>query len=310
MRLSIIVPTHNRADILARTLSCVERQEVPLGVDAELFVVANNCTDNTVEVSQQAIERIAFPGRVVEEFEPGLCAARNRGVRESAGDFCLMIDDDVGFDSGWLSEIAEFFGRTGADVAGGRVTLWWEAVERPEWFTRSLDSLLSIADLGDRDVEIHNHVGIVGANMWFRRRVWEDIGAFRPDLDRCGAATLGGGDSEFIERALRAGYRAFYTPSGALRHWVAPGRIEKDYLVRVATGNARGRVRMKPPLSAARWTRAFVGHAWLWGSNAVKAKATRLAHGDAAAVDALTKSGVGWGGLQGLWDRLQQSGAD
>lgn len=302
--ISILVPTHNRSEVLARTLACIERLEVPEGVRAELIVVANNCTDDTVARSQEVIDRLGFPGRVVEEAEPGLNPARSRAVREASGEVCALIDDDVAFEPSWLAEIAEFFAESPADIAGGRVRLWWEAVERPEWFTPTLDQLLSATDRGDEAVELKNSLGVIGANFWFRKVVWETVGDFRRDLDRCGSRTLGAGESEFVERGLRGGFRVFYTPRGAVQHWVAPGRIEPAYLYRVAEGNARGRMRMMPPMSLRAWSRSVLGNLYFCVRSALLAAGTHATRGPDAAVHYWARSRKGWGAMRGILDRI------
>ncbi|MEM8864345.1 MAG: glycosyltransferase family A protein [Planctomycetota bacterium] len=303
--ISILLPTHNRGEILKRTLACIERLHVPDHVQAELVVVANNCTDDTVAVTQEVIDRLSFPGKVAEEFTPGLNAARNRAMHESTGEICALIDDDIAFEPMWLAEIVEFFETSPADMASGRVRLWWEVVERPDWFTPNLDNLLSRTDRGESPEELFKHSGIVGANFWFKRSVWDKIGEFRLDLDRVGSAKLGGGDSDFVDRALRAGFRVFYTPKGEILHWVAPGRIEHDYLLGVAEGSARGRVRMKPPQSVWKWFRTYVGHKYLLLVYGAKALLVRATKGPNAALTYRTRAAAGWGGLLGLVDRLR-----
>lgn len=303
-RVSILIPTHNRAAILAKTLACVERLIRPENVAAELIVVANNCSDNTVEISRSAVSRLSFPGKVVEEFTPGLNPARNRAVHESSGDILALLDDDVAIDHNWLCDVVRSFEETPADLIGGRARLWWEAVERPEWFTSELDSLLSCVELGETPVEIYKAVGIVGANFWFRRHVWETIGDFRDGLDRCGTSKLGGGDVEFIERALRAGFRAFHTPLGSIHHWVAPGRVEPHYLLGVASGNARGRVLLKQRMSFPTWLRCLLGHSYLMIWHGCRGAVTQAVRGRDAAMHDWALCWTGKGGLLGIVDRL------
>lgn len=301
--ISILVPTHNRSEILVRTLECVANLDVPEGAEPELIVIANNCTDDTVSICEASIARLPFPGKVVEEPTPGLNPARNRAVREARGELCLLLDDDVAFEPTWLAEVHAFFKEQPADLAGGQTRLWWEAVDRPDWFTPRLDQLLSMAELGDAPKELAGFVGVVGANFWFRRKVWEAIGEFRNDLDRSGTAKLGGGESEFIQRAVQHGYRVFYSPGGAVQHWVAPGRIEPGYLLSVAEGTARGRMRFKPPMSPFKAARSLVGYTYLWLGAQLRAALTTLTRGRDHAMHHRVLSSAGWGGLLGLADR-------
>ena len=59
LRTSILIPTHNRHDILTRVLDSIAQVDVPQGADVEVIVVANACTDQTVAMVQQRTH--AFP---------------------------------------------------------------------------------------------------------------------------------------------------------------------------------------------------------------------------------------------------------
>ena len=56
-----------------------------------------------------------------------------------------------------------------------------------------------------------------GANMAFRRRLFDHIGYFDPALDM-GTATKGGGDMEMFFRVLKKGYTLVYEPGAVVRH--------------------------------------------------------------------------------------------
>ncbi|MCZ0903475.1 glycosyl transferase family 2, partial [Microcoleus sp. HI-ES] len=57
----------------------------------------------------------------------------------------------------------------------------------------------------------------VGANMAFRRQVFEAVGNFDVALD-VGTATRGGGDIEMFHRILAKGYSTFYEPRAFVWH--------------------------------------------------------------------------------------------
>ena len=50
MKISILVPAHNEAGVLRECLDAVLRQTLPVD---EIVVVADTCTDNTVEVARE-----------------------------------------------------------------------------------------------------------------------------------------------------------------------------------------------------------------------------------------------------------------
>lgn len=96
---SIIVPTHNRADMLARALNSIFRQTYE---NWETIVVANECNDNTAEIMEKYLndKRFSFvniPDKI------GGAEARNVGLRKAKGEYIAFLDDD----DEWLPEKLE-----------------------------------------------------------------------------------------------------------------------------------------------------------------------------------------------------------
>ncbi len=302
--ISILIPTHNRCDILLRTLESLNQLEVPKGVEAEVLVVANACNDATVEVSERVLPNLPFPGRVVVEDTPGLNVARTRAVSESRGEICALLDDDVWLDRGWLRGLHDAFSQHPADVIGGRVDLWWEEVERPDWLPDSAMGILSSNQLGDAVVELKEPWGVIGANFAFTRRIFDLVGGFRPGLDRVGSGLMGGGESEFVLRVQLAGHRVFYMPEVKVKHWVSAERLSKKYLTGVAYGGGVSRVLMKPSFSYKKFIRSLVGHTWLLIHNNVKLPMAKIRKDQKAILTYQIGASVGRGGLAGLYKRF------
>ena len=123
IRISLVIPTHNRAAQLVAALESVVRQDLPRD-EWECVVVSNNSTDDTE--ARFAAFAAAHPGcglRLVAEEGPGVSYARNRGLREAQAPLVAFIDDDERVNEGFLRAYLEFFEtRPGAVVAGGRNT--------------------------------------------------------------------------------------------------------------------------------------------------------------------------------------------
>ena len=65
MKVSVIVPTHNRAEALEKTLHYLSQQVFEHLW--EVVVVNNNCTDNTDEVVEKAIKNFPVSLKLVHE---------------------------------------------------------------------------------------------------------------------------------------------------------------------------------------------------------------------------------------------------
>ena len=137
IRISLVIPTHNRAAQLVAALESVVRQDLPRD-EWECVVVSNNSTDDTE--ARFAAFAAAHPGcglRLVAEEGPGVSYARNRGLREAQAPLVAFIDDDERVNEGFLRAYLEFFEtRPGAVVAGGRIVAEYPA-GRPAWMSES-----------------------------------------------------------------------------------------------------------------------------------------------------------------------------
>ena len=92
--ISIILPTHNRADMLARALDSIAAQtHRPL----QVVVVddgSNDATDTTIRAWKERHHGEGFDVRHVTQAREGAAVARNCGLAECEGDFFLFVDDD------------------------------------------------------------------------------------------------------------------------------------------------------------------------------------------------------------------------
>src|SRR5690349_2692345 len=101
--ITVAICTWNRAAVLRRTLNQLLQLQVPTGVNWELLVVNNNCTDNTDEVCEELSGLL--PLRVLHERQTGHARAARLAIQESRGRFIAWTDDDVLVDPGWLEAI-------------------------------------------------------------------------------------------------------------------------------------------------------------------------------------------------------------
>jgi len=91
--LSVVIPTHNRRDILMATLRSLGAQR-DLGGRFEVIVVDDGSSDGTTEfVRGSAFE--LFDQRVITVAQGGPAQARNRGIEAATADRVLLLGDDT-----------------------------------------------------------------------------------------------------------------------------------------------------------------------------------------------------------------------
>jgi O-antigen biosynthesis protein len=229
-KVSVVVCTRERPDDLRRCLSAL-RAVAPAPL--EVIIVDNApTTGRTKQVAQQ------FPAfRYVCEPRPGLDWARNRGILDARGEIVAFIDDDVVVDASWAGALQQTFERHPSvqAVTGLIAPLELSTAAQaefellggfgrgfvPRWFHYPSGTELPWGALG---------TGVLGtgANMAFRRALFERIGLFLPQLDT-GTVTEGGGDLEILYRTLKYGYPIAYEPRALAWH---RHRAEHEQLVR------------------------------------------------------------------------------
>lgn len=106
--ISVVVPSHNRFDILRECLKALAQQTYS---DYELIVVDDASTDETPSLlAEFASEHpdLRFWWLVNEE-NLGANASRNRGIREAHGQLVAFLDSDCIAEPDWLEKLASGF---------------------------------------------------------------------------------------------------------------------------------------------------------------------------------------------------------
>jgi len=85
---SVIIPTFNRSAMVVEAVESVLAQTC---AELEIIVVDDGSTDDTRERLLSYGQRLVL---VVNEENQGVSAARNRGIRQSQGEFVALLDSD------------------------------------------------------------------------------------------------------------------------------------------------------------------------------------------------------------------------
>lgn len=228
---SIVVCSYNRAESLRDTIAALRLLRTPAGYDWEVIVVDNNSRDHTRAVVEQA--QASWP-RLRYEFEgaQGLSHARNRGLNCARGSVILFTDDDVLPEPDWLQQTLAGFERYRADAVGGFIAPIWENPP-PPWLTERFHGFLAIrADSSDDYEILQPGRAPFGANMAFRRSVFERVGLFDTSRGRKGAVLASGEDGDMFERILAARLKVVFLGASRVHHKVEGFRTTKRYFRR------------------------------------------------------------------------------
>ncbi len=194
--ISIVIPTRNRAALLAESLDSLARQ----GIDRDAFevvVVSDGSTDGTADVCRDLADRLRLT--FVESPPAGIAVAKNLGVDAAAAPLVLFFDDDDVADPGLVAAHLR---------AHRRYPLEHVAVLGfTDWHSRlpMTDVMRFITDVGHylfgytplRDGQLLDHTFFWGGRSSCKKSLLVRAGGFRPEF------TFGSEDIEAGHRICR-----------------------------------------------------------------------------------------------------------
>jgi cellulose synthase/poly-beta-1,6-N-acetylglucosamine synthase-like glycosyltransferase len=248
LRISVIICTWNRSDLLVRTLAQMTELEEPES-EWELIVVDNNCTDDTPAVLSRFADRL--PLTVVEEKTPGLSNARNAGLAVADCDYVVWTDDDVLVDPHWLRAYEDAFRRyPDAAFFGGPIRPFMDQ-EAPEWFDTALHDMgagfmWAVLDLGPDEIPLGGGRLPFGANMAYRRADLPES-PFDPRLGRMEDQLLAGEETALMGYLADLGMEGRWIPSATVEHYVPGDSLTLDYVRRWWVGHGKAQAALKAP---------------------------------------------------------------
>ncbi len=225
--ISVVVPTHNRAESLRATVESFVGGSYPRD-RLEILIVDNLSTDGTPGIIAQLS---ASDPRVIgiRETRRGAHFARNTGALRSRGELLYFTDDDMIADPDILLNIVKGF-VPGANVASvtGRVLPRWET-EPPRWILEHCrNSLLSLLDLGEGMLVSDHDPGVFSCHQAVLREAFMRAGGFNPDTN---AGEFTGDNETGLNIKIAAlGYRFAYVGSAVMHHSIPGSRMTQEYL--------------------------------------------------------------------------------
>ncbi|MDD3925971.1 MAG: glycosyltransferase [bacterium] len=213
-RISIIVPTHNRTDILSATLDSYFEQGC-----REVIVVDDAGTDGTSDMLARTARQRKELKVIRHRKRLGAPACRNSGAAAAEGEYILFGEDDLTFASDYAEVLLGCAVEHDADVMAGRLIYLLQGESEDQALARAdarrgrlLNPRLLIGDLslkGDEDTPfiLLHACSLIRRSVWDELRYYEDypVNGYREE-------------SDFYVRCAKAGYNLFFCPHTACYH--------------------------------------------------------------------------------------------
>jgi len=247
VKISLIVCTYNRARLLSRFLGSACNIGLKSDGRSEIVIVDNASADTTQEVITHF--RKELPIIAIMEPRQGKTYALNRAIGVSKGEYLLFADDDVVLHHEWAAAfVAAAAAFPGTGWFGGRVKPDWDE-GRPGWFRQETAAALS-GYFGDYDLGSASRPYTagdklpLGASLAVRREVFDAIGGFRTDLGPRGTLRGVGDETEFLERAVAAGFKGYYVAEASVLHHVGHHRLKISGFINYGIGKGLNHYRI------------------------------------------------------------------
>lgn len=173
-KVSIIIPCYKQAQFLPDAIESALAQTYK---DIEVIVVNDGSPDNTSQVAKR------YPVKLIEQTNKGLSAARNAGIKKSAGGWIVTLDADDKIDPEYVSKLIKRNDIVSCTLKtfGNENRVWKSPKANPE----------------HKDFLIRNHIHCCSI---FKKDVWTLTGGYDENMK------LGFEDWDFWTRATKEGF--------------------------------------------------------------------------------------------------------
>ncbi|MFO0877166.1 MAG: glycosyltransferase family 2 protein [Gemmataceae bacterium] len=213
--LSIVIPCHNRADLLRLCLASIRRHASRA---LQLLVVDDGSEASQVShlAEQFGAEAVRLPTR------QGFCRAANAGLRAASGEIVQLLNDDTEVESGWIEAVLPHFAQEKVAAVTPLV------VQYPGGAAARIDSAGdTFHPLGFARKRAHGKpsssqpltggpvFGASGSSSFFRRSTFLEVGGLPEEF----GAYFDDVDLSF--RLRHAGYQVVFEPGSRVIHRVS-----------------------------------------------------------------------------------------
>ncbi len=157
MKISLVIPVYNDG---ARIKQCLKAAFSQIEPFAEVIVVDNNCTDNSMAIAKK------FPVRIIKEKQQGISYARNAGFNAAKYEIIARTDADSILPPNWVKIVKEAFKTHPEYLAITGPVFFYDLI------IKHLASLIHNVVYYYLLKQLHGHYLVIGSNLALRKSAW------------------------------------------------------------------------------------------------------------------------------------------
>ena len=215
-KVSVVIPTYNRKDILKQTLLSFKGQTF---TDFEIIVADDGSNDGTGDMVRSS--NLPFPIKHLWHENAGRSATRNMGIKEAEGEIILFVDDHIILDKNFIKEHLKKHEKHKSSNLGA-VRGYVEFIHDPK-DTPSKPRYLNLLTRLIKYLQENDALRFYTHNVSVRKDALLKIGGFDEDFKEYGFQ-----DQELGHRLKKAGYFIKFTPNAIGYIFRAVFNFEKE----------------------------------------------------------------------------------
>lgn len=228
--ISVVLPTYDHQDRLPDLLDLIHSLLSPKNSSfiGEIIIVDNG---DSLTNHKHGLKLLDERIRIISEPHIGLNYARNTGISNTNYRIVSFLDDDTTVSQYWAENIVRGYSKDGVLCVGGPVLEKSDlSRKKPHWFSNYFVRFLLPPTFPTQAGFIRSPYYLIGANMSFKKDVFDKFGVFDNDLDRKGKNLLSNGDIEFIMRIPESS--VWYEPDAIVFEKIPKKRLTRLFMVR------------------------------------------------------------------------------
>jgi len=231
--ITIVFATYNGANTIEKTLQSLDKLHCPQNITFNIVIVDNASTDNTFSILKKYSDKL--PLTILQEFKKGKNSALNKALTliDELGELIIFSDDDVIFSKNTLEKYIELANKeTAFSLFGGKIIPHW--LEKPskailEGIPQTVAFALTAEEDGYQQGPIES-IKIHGPNMAVRKEIFLQGMRFDESIGPSGNNYVMGSETDFLSRAEKNGYKAFYDSTIIVEHIIRHYQFENSWL--------------------------------------------------------------------------------
>ena len=201
---SIVIPVYNRPDEVDELLESLTQQTF---TDFEVVIVEDGSTIPCYDIIEKYNKQLNIAYFNVENSGPG--PARNYGVKQSSGNYVIILDSDCLLPPSYLKHVDHSFKHYNADAFGGADRAHADFSATQKAVNYAMTSFFTTGGIRGSKKKLDKFYPR-SFNMGLKKTVYEALEGF--------SRMRYGEDIDFSIRIFKGGYACFYFPDAWVYH--------------------------------------------------------------------------------------------